>query len=338
VKVGDKMDSSGDQSEFDETEYYEQQGDHQKLKHQFIETYMKIWVENVGYNTKGNPPSIDFFDLYAASGCATNKDRSEYWPGSALILAKNFGEYPNSRMLFLNTYHENKEIEENQARILQKKVRDLEDCPHVYAKTVFCRKEISEATLFATELLNRAFPSVWILDPYDPLQLPWLTIHSISSAIGVYRNKKGERVERRPEIIITLFTSILQRFSEMRPDMIKIAFDMNEEEWKKRFAFYAKLWRSRGIEHPTRHVVLDIYLEKLSDYYTLPILVILVPGRAGQIVYAMIHCTNNRQGHYLMRKKLSEGFGGYIAYKWVKGAGLQQLLTGGQKTLDYQFQ
>ena len=324
--------------DFDETEYYEQQGDHQKLKHQFIETYMHIWVENVGYHSKHNIPTVDFFDLYAASGWATNEDQTETWHGSALILAKSFGEYPNSRLLFLNTYNENKEIEDRQAEILKKSIQELEDCPHVYPNTYFCRKEILEATSDAISELNRAFPSVWILDPYAPSQLPWEVIQSISTAIGNYLNRKGEQVERRPEIIITLMTSVLQRFSELKPDMIKIAFNMDEEEWRERFSYYAKLWKSRRIEHPTRHVVLDIYLEKLSKYYYLPILVILVPGKQGQIVYAMIHCTNNPAGHYLMKKKLTEGFGGYIVYEWGKGIGLKQILTGGQKTLDHHFQ
>jgi three-Cys-motif partner protein len=319
--------------EFDETEFYEQQGDHQKLKHKFIETYMHIWVENVGHNSKKSPPSIDFFDLYAASGWATNEKHSESWPGSALILAKNFGEYPNPGILFLNTYHSDKIQQEAQVKILQKSVEDLEDCPHVFSKTKFCQKEIVEATTEALKLLNRSFPSVWVLDPYGPSQLPWEIVRAIATATGGYSDKKGNWIEKRPELIITFMTSILQRFGELYPEMIKLTFDLDEMEWNEKFASYAQIWKKRGYDRPTRHVVLDIYLEKLSEYYHLPILLILVPGKKGQIVYAMIHCTNNVAGHYMMKKKLSQVYDGYKVYEWSKGEGLRQILTGGQTTL-----
>ena len=112
-------DSNGD------VDYYETVGIHQKLKHKFIELYLKIWVENVGHNSKKNPPTVDFFDLYAASGLARDTHTNETWNGSALLAAKAFGEYPNGRLLFLNSFDEDRDTCESQMEILKRNIASL---------------------------------------------------------------------------------------------------------------------------------------------------------------------------------------------------------------------
>jgi len=69
-------DSNGD------VEFYETVGIHQKLKHKFIDLYLKIWVENVGQKSKSTPPSVDFFDLSPVREIRGGTGRPRYlWRG-----------------------------------------------------------------------------------------------------------------------------------------------------------------------------------------------------------------------------------------------------------------
>jgi three-Cys-motif partner protein len=306
-----------------EIEYYETVGIHQKLKHKFIELYLKIWVENVGQNSKKNPPSIDFFDLYAASGLAFDKHTGEIWNGSALLAAKAFGEYPNGRLLFLNSYDEDPIKCKSQLEILKKQIIDLEDCPHVKSKTRLISADIFEATDDALRVLNRNFPSLWILDPYHPNQLPWKIIERIGSAIGKpYIDRITRKtVTKKPELIINLMTSIIQRNISRKPELLSNAIGLSEEEWLPLYDKFEQKWKESGVDHCTRHVILDIYAQRLSELYKKPPIIAEVNAAEGGVVYTMLLATDSDAGYHLMMKKMTE-WRDYKIYQWKPEAKL----------------
>jgi three-Cys-motif partner protein len=306
-----------------EVEYYETVGIHQKLKHKFIDLYLKIWVENVGQRSKSTPPTVDFFDLYAASGLAHDENMGDTWNGSALLAAKAFGEYPNGRLLFLNSYDENPDKCKYQMEILKRNVQDLEDCPHVTSKTRFFSADIHQATDEALRVVNRNYPSLWILDPYNPEQLPWKIVERIGSTTGKpYTDKKsGKTVIKKPELIINLMTSVLQRNIDRKPELLSNAIGLSQENWIPLYEKYEEKWKRLGIEQCTRHVILDIYAERLSQLYKNPPIVAEVNAAKGGIVYTMFLVTDSDAGYYNMKKKMDE-WHEYKIYQWKPEAKL----------------
>ncbi|MFA5001979.1 MAG: three-Cys-motif partner protein TcmP [Methanolinea sp.] len=305
--------------EEEEIEYYEQLGIHQKLKHKFIEIYLGIWVENVGLKSKKNPPTVDFFDLYAASGLAHDKYIKSSWHGSALLAAKAFGEYPKGNLLFLNSYDEDPEKCEKQLEILKRSIRDLEDCPHVFEKTIFISEEIHRATKIALRNLNKDFPSLWILDPCHPDQLPWEIVENIGSTVG--KQYKEGVPAKKPELIINLMTSIIQRNINKKPEIFSNAIGLSEDEWRPLYEKYEKKWREQGIEKCTRRVILDVYAERLSNLYNKRPLIALVNAAKGGVVYTMLLVTDSDAGYYTMMKKMKE-WEEYKIYRWKPEATL----------------
>ena len=291
-----------------EVEYYETVGIHQKLKHKFIELYLKIWVENVGQKSKKNPPTVDFFDLYAASGLAHDRHTGEIWEGSALLAAKAFGGYPNGRLLFLNSYDEDPDTCKSQMEILKRNIQGLEDCPHVKDRTRFFSADIHRATDEALRVVNKNYPSLWILDPYHPDQLPWKIIERIGSTTGKpYVDKKtGRTVIKKPELIINLMTLILQRNIDRKPELLSNAIGLSQEDWTPLYENYEEKWKQFGVEQCTRHVILDIYAERLSQLYKNPPIIAEVNAAEGGVVYTMLLVTESDAGYYNMKKKMDE--------------------------------
>lgn len=300
-----------------EVEYYETVGIHQKLKHKFIELYLKIWVENVGQKSKKTPPTVDFFDLYAASGMAHDKHTGETWDGSALLAAKAFGEYPNGRLLFLNSYDEDPIKCKSQIEILKNKIINLDDCPHVPKKTRIVSSDIYRATDVALRVLNRNYPSLWILDPYHPDQLPWKIIERIGSTVGKSYTDKISRktVSKKPELIINLMTSILQRNISRKPELLSRAVGMEEDDWRPLYDKFEKKWLDSGVDQCTRHVILDIFAQRISELYKKPPIVAEVNAAEGGIVYTMLLVTDSDAGYHMMTKKMTE-WRDYKIYQW----------------------
>jgi three-Cys-motif partner protein len=311
ITPNDNLNSNG------EVEYYETVGIHQKLKHKFIELYLKIWVENVGQRSKKTPPTVDFFDLYAASGLAHDQHTGDIWDGSALLAAKAFGEYPNGRLLFLNSYDDEPAKCQSQMEILKRNIQDLEDCPHVKDKTRFYSGDIHQATNEALRVVNKNYPSLWILDPYHPDQLPWKIIERIGSAVGkTYTDKlTGKPVSKKPELIINLMTSILQRNISRKPELLSKAVGMNEDEWKPLYEKFEKKWHELGVDQCTRHVILDIFAQRLSELYKKPPIIAEVNAAEGGVVYTMLLITDSDAGYHMMVKKMAD-WQHYKIYQW----------------------
>lgn len=301
--------------------YFENLGIHQKLKHKFIEIYLDIWAKNVGYNSKRPLATVDFFDLYAASGWAYDQHTEDTWAGSALLAAKAFGEYPKGRLLLLNSYDQDSVKCQKQIEILRRSILNLENYPHVIEKTKIISSEIHKATDIALGELNRNFPSLWILDPYHPDQLPWEIVEKISSTVGdPYENRAtGQIAQKKPELIINLMTSILQRNMDRKPELFSSAIGMSEEKWRPIYKKYERKYIEQGNEKCTRHVILDMYADRLSKLYNKEPIIALVNAAEGGVVYTMLLVTDNDAGYHMMRKKMDE-WHNYKVYKWKSEA------------------
>jgi three-Cys-motif partner protein len=305
----------------EDVDFFENLGIHQKLKHKFIEIYLDIWANNVGSNSKKSIPTVDFFDLYAASGWAYDPHTEESWPGSALLAAKAFGEYPKGRLLFLNSYDQDSSKCQKQVEILQKSIKNIENCPHVIDKTKIISSDIREAADIALGELNRNFPSLWILDPYHPDQLPWEIVERISSTVGdPYENRaSGQIIQKKPELIINLMTSVLQRNMDRKPELFSRAIGMSEDRWRPIYKEYERKYHEQGNEQCTRHVILDMYADRLSKLYNKDPIIALVNAAEGGVVYTMLLVTDNDAGYHMMRKRMHD-WHNYKVYKWKSEA------------------
>jgi three-Cys-motif partner protein len=299
--------------QFEGPDYYTR-GIHQKLKHKFIETYLDIWVENVGGSGKV-VPTVDFFDLFAATGKARSEETGETWDGSAIIVARALAKYPRGNLLFLNSYNPDVNVSKIQFDILKREIKSVvNDNPQFEkVKRVVISEKIEDAVEIALNNLNRNFPSVWVLDPEHPSDLPWNVIQKIASAVGNPYGPKGER--KKPELIINLMTSTLQRTINTAPQIFTEAIGLPEEEWRAMYSKYETKWKKKGIEDCTRHVILDIYGERLSSLYEKLPVMSLIPSKHGNIVYSMILCTDSNAGYYMMQKNLKT-FEKYKIFEW----------------------
>jgi len=166
-------------------------------------------------------------------------------------------------------------------------------------------------------MLNRNFPSLWILDPYHPDQLPWKIIERIGSTVGKSYVDKITRktVSKKPELIINLMTSIIQRNINRKPELLSKAIGICEEEWRPLYDKFEQKWINSGVEQCTRNVILDIYAQRLSELYKKPPIVAEVNAAKGGVVYTMLLVTDSDAGYHMMIKKMAE-WRDYKIYKW----------------------
>ena len=165
--------------------------------------------------------------------------------------------------------------------------------------------------------MNRDYPSLWILDPYHPDQLPWKIIERIGSTVGKSYTDKISRktVSKKPELIINLMTSILQRNISRKPELLSRAVGMEEDDWRPLYEKFEKKWLDSGVEQCTRHVILDIFAQRISELYKKPPIVAEVNAAEGGIVYTMLLVTDSDAGYHMMTKKMDE-WRDYKIYQW----------------------
>ena len=307
-------------SEFEEEVKY-----HTKLKHEFIKTYLNFYTDNVVRRTherKGKLPHLGIFDLYAAKGWVHCNDGGllnsdeEKWEGSALLSAKCIGEYPASTCLFLNTY--NDDVDECKIQKNALKMSLAEYCkkyPGLSQKTILKTLPVEEAVSEASKYLDPNYPSIWILDPYDPKQLPWEIIESIAQLKGKYPSKKGIETHRMPELIINFMSSYLQRFSDTHPEMATIAIGMPESEWRPKLKEYIQQYQN------VREAVLRLYFDRLSEIYGRDPVFILVRDTTNRaVIYCMLLCSSHQAGYYLMLKEGLPKLKKYEVEIWKRNA------------------
>jgi len=297
---------------------------HSRLKHKFIEIYFNFYLENVAGNATRQgkfPPSLAIYDLYAAKGWCHCKDceilgfKEDFWEGSALLAAKCIGNYPNGTKLFLNSYNYDPKENELQLKSLKESlINYFSKYPGLEEKTTITSLPIEESISRAEIEFNPDFPSIWILDPYEPKQLPWHIIESIGKKRGKKR-KNDDKLERRPELIINFMSSYLQRFSETQPKIASIALGIPESEWKLKF----KRHIDQGLN--VREAFLRLYFDRLKELYgRAPVFYLVRDISNRAIIYAMLLCSSSDAGHFLMQKHGLPKLKQYEIEEWRKNA------------------
>jgi three-Cys-motif partner protein len=315
---------------------------HSRLKHEFIKIYLDFYRLNVVKNSttkKTHPPYLQIYDLYAAKGlCHCDEmeiadPKHSTWPGSALIAAQCIGEYPRSTRLFLNSYHPDIETCKDQRAALEKNLNEyFAVYPTLKSKTEIISKCVEEAIVDASRGLVPNYPNVWILDPYDPIS--WDVISSIANFKGAYASK-GKMIERRPELIINLMSSILQRFSETNPEVTSSTLGLPEDEWKPIFEQYKKESGN------AREAILRLYFDRLKELYGKdPVFVLVRDVTSRAVVYAMLFCSTSESGYFVMLKHGLPKFHQFEIEFWQESAKkiMTKRKTPGQQFLDVGYQ
>lgn len=293
-----------DYVEDEEGRYYEFVPWHSKQKHEFLRHYLNIWSEMVGNHSK-SVPSLDIIDLYASWGQCQCEDKDDKWPGTAVLAAECLNDYARSGLLFLNTYNDDPELMELQRQ-------NLVDILGPYdIKSQITTLPIEEAVDVALDKTNLNFPTLWLLDPYGPLQLPWIVVEKICSAKRSFKDRYGNVRTRRPEVMINLMTSSLQREIHNQ-NVICNSFGITEDEWKD-------LEQKSG-GGKTTGVIVDAYAERLSQFYEKPPIKFLVQGKHGNIVYSILLFTDSDAGHYVTKVHKMPEFNKWLKVEWKRTA------------------
>lgn len=294
------MDYVGD----DKGLYYEVVPWHSKQKHEFLRNYLSIWSEMVGNHSK-SVPSLDIIDLYASWGQCSCDEKDEKWLGTAALAAECLDYYSRPGMLFLNTYNPD-------SNLLDLQRQNLETILGSYnVKTRITTLPIEEAVDVALDEVNLNFPTLWLLDPYGPKQLPWNVVEKICSAERTFKDRFGNLRTRRPEVLINLMTSSLQREIHNK-NVICNSLGITEEQWKD--------LEQRSGGGKTTSVIVDAYAERLSQFYEKPPIKFLVKGKHKNIVYTLLLFTDSNAGHYVTKVHKMPEFNQWLKVEWAQSA------------------
>ena len=178
--------------------------------------------------------------------------------GSALLAAECLKKYQSGKLLFLNTYHPDKNELQAQKQSLENSLSNIHLPERV--RTVIESLPIEKAVEFVISHVNPNYPSLWILDPYQPEHLPWDIVERICKLEGSYQ-AGNRKITRRPELFICLMTGRLQRLTGIDKEKEKVgtALGMEENMWK------AKLENYRDSDDNTRRALISMYAEKIAE-------------------------------------------------------------------------
>jgi hypothetical protein len=195
----------------------------------------------------------------------------------------------------LNTYNPDEKETVIQKNALKSSITKLKLPERI--KCVITTLPIENAVDEAISHVNPNYPTIWILDPYQPEHLPWEIVEKICKLEGSY--KIGDKlVTRRPELFICLMTGRLQRLTGMdmqERDSVGKALGLKEAEWKSKI----EIFLDSG--YNTREALILIYAEKISNFYKKQPIILEVPSTDGNIIYTVFLCTDHNAGHYVMK-------------------------------------
>lgn len=282
---------------------------HSRQKHAFLEAFLDIWSEQV----KSKSPTLDIFDLYASFGWCHCPEEKKTWMGSALLAAECLKKYQGGKLLFLNTYHPDEKELQAQKKSLENGLSNIHLPERV--RTVIEFLPIKKAVESAISHVNPNYPSLWILDPYQPEHLPWDIVERICKLEGSYQ-AGNRKITRRPELFICLMTGRLQRLTGMDKEKEKVgtALGLEENVWK------AKLENYRESDYNTRQALISMYAEKIANFYKKPPIILEVPSADGNIVYTVFLCTESDAGHYVMKIHKLPKYQEWRKIEWEKSA------------------
>ncbi len=190
---------------------------HTRIKHKFLGDYLSIWLRGVGGKV-----SLDYVDLFASDGICELDAELETpltWEGSALLAVKMSKEYKNRWTCYLN------ELDPSTYINLKENLKKYEP----WDGEIF-NQDANEVIDNILMKVNPNYPSLFFLDPQNHSQLPWITIEKIANHVG---SKLKDSQNRRPEMIINLMTTGMQRNLEKSPENISLALGMAEADWKR---------------------------------------------------------------------------------------------------------
>lgn len=279
---------------------------HSRQKHEWIESYFRIWTGHVNPERR---PSLDIIDLYSSYGWCLDKESGEIWPGTAVraaTLLKNYVARAKNG-LFLNSYSDDPAELATQSVALKEALDAIGPLKGTKVHPPYHLK-IEQAVETILPLVNKNFPNVWILDPYVPDDLPWSVVDRIAKNIGQKQvTRRGEKtfIPRKPELFITLMLWSLQKCvnSPKASLVVDHAFGLPESEWRPRLEHYMteKKLTITG-------ALIEVYRDRLMEHYKKPPLSFVVRGVDGNIVYALFFCSDEDAGYHSMRQRGQEYF------------------------------
>ena len=235
---------------------------------------------------------MEIYDLFAGYGKCVCEENGESWDGSATISAKSLQKYSRPKRLWLNCYNDDPEEMKTQCSSL----KECLDAAKISFQIDFFQEPVLENIDKAIASCDPQYPSIWILDPYSPAQLPWGIVERIATHQGNYQ-KGGKPMTRRPELFINLQTTYLARFSGIDDSkhIVDEALGLSRETWEKLVAECL----AKGMD--TQSAFVEIYGNRLNDIYGKHPIAWKVKGTSGNIVYTILLITENDAGYYVMQ-------------------------------------
>jgi three-Cys-motif partner protein len=271
---------------------------HTRQKHEFLGELFNVWTQHVGKKPGVGTPSLEIVDLFAGFGWC-RADRGDEpgvdetpWPGTAIRAARTLANYSRPKRLVVNCFDSDHPDDLTGQDCLARSLQgELGSNPSFPLNQLSA--DATSAAREASRLVDPKYPSIWILDPYSARGIPWTLVESIVELKGEYQDKRGRRVVRRPEIVVTLMTEGLQRNVDKSPDSISSTLGMPESEWRPLLDEFL----SQGAN--TRQAIVYLYAEKLRGYYKQIPVAVEVPGSGGNIVYVLVYCSSSDAGTYM---------------------------------------
>ena len=293
---------------------------HTRQKHEFIRQYLAVWTERVAKHGRG-APELSIVDLFAAYGwCRANPETEpgaprDPWPGSAILSVRALNSYPRPGRLVINSYDR---LVVGRSRAQAEAVRhavDAERGPEPRYEVTYTSADVEEAARHASEVVNLAYPTIWMLDPYYPESLPWTVVEMIAQLRREYKSSKGSET-RRPELIVTLMTEGLQRNVDLSPRSVDLALGMETSQWRHRL----EELKAEGAN--IRQALTYIYAENLRMIYGQWPTVLEVDASPGNIVYALVLCSSHNAGTFVPKILVKPEFQQWRLSTWKPTARL----------------
>lgn len=268
---------------------------HTRIKHKFLGDYLSIWLKGVGGKV-----SLDYVDLFASDGVCELDAELETplsWEGSALLAVMMSKKYANRWTCYLN------ELDPTTCSELKNNLKKYEP----WSGEIF-NEDANEVIDKILTKINPNYPSLFFIDPQNHSQLPWGTIEKIANHVG--GKLKDSQNFRRPEMIINLMTTGMQRNLDKSPENISLALGMEEDKWRQIINQYHD-------EGKTYHEGFrDIYCEKLSQVYNVSPVVLSVETKKESTVFYLIAISSHGLGKKILSslKTCVEGY----KEKWSK--------------------
>lgn len=250
---------------------------------------------------------MEIYDLFAGYGKCVCEENGESWDGSAIISAKGLQKYSRPKRLWLNCYNDDPEEMKTQCS-------SLKECLDA-VKGSFRIDLFQEPVLVnidkAIASCDPKYPSIWILDPYSPAQLPWGVVERIATHQGNYEMSE-KQMTRRPELFINLQTAYLARFSGMEDSkhIVDEALGMPREVWEGQLAECLKK------DTDTQSAFVEIYGNRLMEIYGKHPIAWKVKGTSGNIVYTILLITESDAGYYVMQVMGKSDVMDWFVHNW----------------------